>query len=156
MLFRSLLVGLMFLGACGGSTGGGIKIARIQILLASVRREIARMLHPRSVKILFMDGKPIEEETVGNAQVFLTTYAAIASLSVLLISVDGFSFETSFTAVAACLNNIGPGLGKVGAMGNYSAFSDFSKIVLSLNMLLGRLEIFPLIMLVSPAVWRRQ
>ena len=155
-LSRSLLVGLMFLGASAGSTGGGIKIARVQILLASVRREIARMLHPRSIKVISIDGKPIEEETVGNAHVYLTTLAAIASLSVLLISVDGFNFETSFTAVAACLNNIGPGLGKVGAMGNYSAFSDFSKIVLSLNMLLGRLEVFPLIMLVSPAVWRRQ
>ncbi|MEG1849324.1 MAG: TrkH family potassium uptake protein [Oscillospiraceae bacterium] len=155
-LSRSILVLLMFCGACAGSTGGGIKVSRLMILCRSAVQEIRRMLHPRSVSVIRLEGKPVEEETTHGAYVFLLVYLLIFCGSVLLVSVDNFSAETTFTAVAACLNNIGPGLGMVGATGNFSAFSDFSKLVLSFNMLAGRLEIFPIIMLLTPFAWRKQ
>ncbi|MEG1661601.1 MAG: TrkH family potassium uptake protein, partial [Clostridiales bacterium] len=155
-LSRSILILLMFCGACAGSTGGGIKVSRLIILCRSAMQEIRRMLHPRSVSVIRLEGKPVEEETKHGAYAFLFVYLLIFCGSVLLISIDNFSSETTFTAVASCLNNIGPGLDMVGATGNFSAFSALSKLVLSFDMLAGRLEIFPIIMLLSPFAWRKQ
>ena len=152
---RSLLVLLMVLGACAGSTGGGIKTARLIILFKSVRNEVWKMLHPRSVKLARMDGSILDEGTLYGVNAYMAVYCIIVAVSALLVSFDNFSSETNVTAVFACLNNIGPGLGLVGPMGNYSAFSDFSKLVLTANMLIGRLEIFPILALLMPTTWRR-
>lgn len=113
------------------------------------------MNHPRRVEVVKLEGKPVEKTTFDAANTFLVTYFVAICLATLLISVDGFDFESTFTAVLTCINNVGPGLGMVGPTGSFAAFSGFSKVVLSLTMLLGRLEISPLIMLFSPSVWRR-
>lgn len=153
-LSRTILVLLMFCGACAGSTGGGLKTARLLLLFRMAKREIRRMLHPRSINVVEFDGKPVGEETLTGVSVFFAVYIAIYCAMVLLISFDGFDFATTMTAAAACLNNIGPGLGMVGPAGNYAAFSAGSKLVLSAGMLLGRLEVFPLIVALAPSVWR--
>jgi len=142
---KGILVLLMFIGACAGSTGGGLKVSRLLIIGKAAKNEIKRTLHPRMVTVVSMDDKPIGSGTVTGAFTYLALYILIAAVSVIILSFDGFDLETTFTAMAACLNNIGPGLAKVGPTGNYSFFSPLSKIVLILNMLLGRLEIFPLI-----------
>jgi len=154
-LSRMLLVALMILGACAGSTGGGLKISRLVILLKSLKNELQRLMHPRSVKVIKLDGKMLDDTVTRNVNVFLVIYCAICGVSILLCSLDNMDFETTVTGVLACVNNIGPGLGLVGPTGNYGMFSDFSKIVLSLDMLLGRLEIFPLLLLFTPSVWKR-
>lgn len=152
---RAILVMLMLVGASAGSTGGGIKCARILILLKSLRLQIRKMLHPNVVHLVRMDGETVEPETVNNALAFLVAYCAIAIGSILIVSFDGFSFETNLTSVFACLNNIGPGLGLVGPMGSYAGLSNLSKLVLTLDMLIGRLEIFPILILCVPSVWKR-
>ncbi len=152
---KMLLVILMVFGACAGSTGGGIKAARVLLLFKSARRSVLRMLRPRSITQVHMDGQLVEEDTIQGAYSYLTVYILIAALSMLLISIDEFSLETNITAVMACLNNIGPGMDLVGPTGNYAAFSGFSKVVLSFDMLVGRLEIFPMLMLFVPQAWRR-
>lgn len=154
-LSRALLVGLMIFGACAGSTGGGMKYSRLLILLKSLRLEVRRMLHPNTVSTVRIDGDAVPSEAVNNTYAFLCAYGLIALVSMCVITVDGFSYETNFTAVMACLNNIGPGLGLVGPMGSYAGYSDFSKLVLTGNMLLGRLEIFPLLIIFVPRIWRR-
>jgi len=113
------------------------------------------MLHPNAVRQIHMDGEPVPREAIRNAYAFLTVYCLITVGSMLLVSLDNFSFETNLTAVFACLNNIGPGLDQVGPTSNFSAYSNFSKIVLSVDMLLGRLEIFPIIITCMPSVWKR-
>lgn len=153
---KCLLVVLMVLGACAGSTAGGIKMARLLILLKSFRNTIQRMIHPRSVKIIKIDGEIVEESTVREVTVFMTAYVMIFGASLLAISLDNFDFETTVTSVVATLNNVGPGLGGVGPTSNFADFSVFSKIILSLNMLIGRLEIFPMLMLVAPSLWKRE
>ena len=153
-LSRCILVVLMIAGACAGSTGGGIKTARVILLWKSVKSTIQKMLHPRSVKVIKMDDKPVEAEVLSGTHSFMVVYALIAILSIFLVALDNFDFETTFTAVIACLNNIGPGLSMVGPTGNFSAFSPLSKIILTFDMLLGRLEIFPMLLLFSPTVWR--
>ncbi len=154
-LSRTILVILMVVGACAGSTGGGIKCSRVLLLLRSLRTRMRQMLHPRSVSLVRLEGRTVGEETVQGVYTYMTAYCAIAILSILLLSLDNLSLETNFTAVMACLNNIGPGLDLVGPAGNYAHFSDLSKLVLMLNMLLGRLEIFPLLIMLSPHTWRR-
>ena len=154
-LSRTILVILMVVGACAGSTGGGIKCSRVLLLLRSLRTRMRQMLHPRSVSLVRLEGRTVGEETVQGGYTYMTAYCAIAILSILLLSLDNLSLETNFTAVMACLNNIGPGLDLVGPTGNYAHFSDLSKLVLMLNMLLGRLEIFPLLIMLSPHTWRR-
>ena len=154
-LSRTILVILMVVGACAGSTGGGIKCSRVRLLLRSLRTRMRQMLHPRSVSLVRLEGRTVGEETVQGVYTYMTAYCAIAILSILLLSLDNLSLETNFTAVMACLNNIGPGLDLVGPTGNYAHFSDLSKLVLMLNMLLGRLEIFPLLIMLSPHTWRR-
>ena len=152
---RTTLVLLMFVGACAGSTGGGIKVSRILIMLKTVKKELIQLLHPRSVRRIQIDGKAIEHEVVRSTNVYMGVYIFIFAFSMLLIALNNFDLITNFTAVAATLNNIGPGLSLVGPSGNFSMFSDFSKLVLIFDMLAGRLELFPLLLLFVPNTWRR-
>lgn len=151
---KVILVGLMFIGACAGSTGGGIKVSRIMIYAKAMKREMAQLLHPRRVKVLTMDGKVIDGAIVRTALIFLVAYFFIFSGSVLIVSLDCKDFETAFTSVAATLNNIGPGLGGVGPMSNFGGFSVLSKCVFIFDMLAGRLEIFPLLLTLRPLKWK--
>lgn len=152
---RTVLVLLMLVGACAGSTGGGIKVSRILILIKSVRKELKQYLHPSAVDKLKMDGKIVEHEVVRSTNVFMVAYVLIFAASVLLISLDNYDLVTNFTAIAATFNNIGPGLAMVGPTGNFGFFSNFSKIIMIFDMLAGRLEIFPLLLLFSRETWRR-
>jgi len=154
-LSKAVLVLVMFIGACAGSTGGGIKVSRIMIFAKSIVKEIKISAHPHSVHKIKMDGRTVEHETVRGVSVFLAAYVVIYAFSVLLVSLDNMDFTTNFTAVAATLNNIGPGLAGVGPTSNFGAYSGFSKIVLMLDMLIGRLEIFPILVLFSPYAWRK-
>lgn len=153
-LSRVLLVLLMFIGASAGSTAGGLKVARIVIVFKTIKREMIKMIHPNAYCVIKQDGRVLDEKVVNGTAVYLMIYLFIMLMSVVLISLDGFDSETTFTSVVACFNNIGPGLGLVGPTGNYSSFSDLSKIVLSIDMLMGRLEIFPLVILVTPTAWK--
>ncbi len=152
---KTILVMLMFIGACAGSTGGGIKVSRIIILAKSVAKELRLAIHPRGIHKISMDNRLIEHETIRTSNVFIMAYVTIFAVSLLLISFDNFSFTTNFTAVAATMNNIGPGLDKVGPMANFAGFSPFAKIVLIFDMLIGRLEIFPMLVLFSPRAWKK-
>ena len=152
---RTILVLLMFIGACAGSTGGGIKVSRLVILVKTIKKELHTFLHPRSLKKLKMDGHTLEHETVRATNVFLIAYVLIFSFSVLLVAFDGNDLITNFTAVASALNNIGPGLELVGPMGNFGLFSNGAKLVLIFDMLAGRLEIFPLLLLFVRDTWKK-
>lgn len=152
---KCVLLLLMLVGACGGSTGGGAKVSRVLLLFRMMRCEFKRMSSPRSVNVVRMDGKPVTDATLRGIVQFLTAYISVAGVSFLLVSLDNFGMETTLSAVLACLNNIGPGLGLVGPMGNYDGFSAGTKMVLCMDMLLGRLEVLPLLMLFMPGVWRR-
>ena len=132
-----------------------MKVARVLLLFKAGRRNIKRMLRPRSVSQVHMEGQAVGEEVIQNTYNYLAVYLAITVTSMVLIALDEFSLETNLTAVVACLNNIGPGLDVVGPMGSYAGFSPFSKLILSFDMLAGRLEIFPMIMLFFPTAWRR-
>ena len=153
---KTILTLLMIIGACGGSTGGGLKISRIIIVFKNIFREIKHMIRPRSVNVVRLDGEVVPDETVRSATGYLTVYLLAIVLCVVLISVDGFSMETNITATLSCINNIGPALGDIGPMGNFSVFSDFSTIVLTFAMLFGRLEFVPMIVLFSPFVWKKR
>lgn len=153
---KAILLSLMFIGASAGSTGGGLKVSRVLLLMKSIRRTIRKALHPRRVQPVYMDGRAVSEEVCDNVNAYLAIYCVILVLSFAIISVDGFSIGTNFSAVASCFNNIGPGFELVGATQNFSIYSDLSKIILSLDMLLGRLEIFPLLLLLSPDTWSRR
>ena len=152
---KTILVILMFIGACAGSTGGGMKVSRIIILVKSIVKEAKIAVHPRATHKITMNGRLVAHETIRATNVFMVSYFIIFFLSLLIISIDNMSFTTNFTAVAATINNIGPGLDMVGPTSNFGAYSPFSKLVLSFNMLLGRLEIFPLLTLFSPFTWRK-
>ncbi|MBQ9968629.1 MAG: TrkH family potassium uptake protein [Oscillospiraceae bacterium] len=152
---RLILVLLMIIGACAGSTGGGVKVSRMVILFKSAAFEIRKLLHPGSVKVLTMDGKRISRETIQGVQGYMLVYFAITVVSILLVSLDDLDTATTITAVAATLNNIGPGLNMVGPAGNYAMFSPLSKLVLTADMLLGRLELFPLLIMFMPSTWRK-
>ena len=153
---RTILVILMFIGACAGSTGGGIKVSRFIIAFKSFIKEIISYLHPRSVKKIKVEGKPLEHETLRATNVYFMTYMVIFAVSVLLVSIENKDLVTNFTAVAATFNNIGPGLSLVGPMANLGHFTDFTKYILMFDMLAGRLEIFPMLLLFCPAVWKRR
>ena len=152
---RVLLVLLMFVGACAGSTGGGLKCSRVLLLFRCIGREIRQVIHPRSVNVVKLDGRVVEEDALRSVHIFFAAYMLITLLGTLAVAVDNFTFGTSFTAVVACISNIGPGLEMVGPMGNFSAFSPLSKLVLSLCMIIGRLEILPVLVLFSRNAWRR-
>ncbi|MBR1390522.1 MAG: TrkH family potassium uptake protein [Lachnospiraceae bacterium] len=151
---QTLLVLIMFIGACAGSTGGGIKVSRIMILLKSLRKEITSYIHPKSIKKIRIEGKPVEHEVVRSVNVYIITYLIIFVVSVFLISIEERDLVTNFTAVAATINNTGPGLSMVGPVENFGFFCGFSKFVLMLDMLAGRLELFPLLILFYPAAWK--
>lgn len=153
-LSKSILVLLMFIGACAGSTGGGFKVSRVIITSKTVLKEANSYIHPKSVKKIKMDGEVIEHDVIRSVNVYMITYMAIFIISVILVSIEGKDLVTSFTSVAATYNNIGPGLAKVGPAANYDCLSYFSKIVLTLDMIAGRLELFPLLILFHPAVLR--
>lgn len=151
---KIILVLLMFVGACAGSTGGGIKVSRFVILFKTVRKEFMSYIHPKSIKKLQMDDKPIEHEVVRTVNVYIITFMVVFVLSVFLISFNDTDLVTGFTAVAATINNIGPGLEMVGPAENFGFFSPFAKFVLMFDMLAGRLELFPLLLLFHPSIWR--
>lgn len=153
---RTILIILMFIGASAGSTGGGMKVSRLLICFKSAAKEISRMLHPKAVRVIRMSRKTLDTRVIRGVNVFMTVYFFTAAISFLVISLDNFDMITNFTAVVSCLNNIGPGLELVGPTGNFGGFSNLSKLVLSLDMLLGRLEFFPLLILFSPSTWRRK
>lgn len=155
-LSRLILVLLMIVGACAGSTGGGVKVSRFLILFKSATAEFRKLLHPRSVKVLTMDGKPLSHDLIRGVQNYMVVYFAVTVISILLVSLDNYDFVTTVTAVEATLNNIGPGLAMVGPTGNYAMFSPLSKIVLTLDMLFGRLELFPMLLLMMPSTWRKR
>ena len=151
---KSTLVFLMFMGACAGSTGGGLKVSRLMILIKTIFKELTSYTHPKSIVKIKMDDKPIEHEVVRSANVYFITYMIIFVVSVFCLTFENKDLITLFTAVAATLNNIGPGLEMVGPTANFGHFSDFSKLVIIFDMLAGRLELFPLLMLFHPEIWK--
>ena len=153
-LSRMILVALIIIGACAGSTGGGIKVARAIILWKSLKSEMQRMLRPRTVKVVCMDGKQLDDHVIRGVFAYMTAFIAVCLLSILCISIENYDMETTVTAVLTCIGNVGPGLSIVGPTGNFSHFSALSKLVLSANMLIGRLEIFPFILLFAPTTWK--
>lgn len=153
---KVILVLLMFFGACAGSTGGGLKIVRLVVLSKAALRDLQKALHPRAVTTVRIEGKPMDDKTVRSVNVYLTIYIMLFAASVLLLSLDHFDLITTFTAEASCLNNIGPGLELVGPTGNFAAFSPFNKLVLSFNMLAGRLELYPMLVIFAPSLWQRR
>jgi trk system potassium uptake protein TrkH len=154
-LSKAVLLLLFFVGACAGSTGGGVKVSRILILFKGIAREIGNAIHPKQVKRVMVDGKPVEEKTVNAVFVFFVCLIVMLLLSVLLLSVNGADFTTNFSAVAACIGNVGPGFAGVGPTKNFGFFSPFSKIVLIFDMLAGRLELLPMLLLFTPATWKK-
>ncbi len=155
-LSKTVILILMFLGACAGSTGGGFKVSRVIIALRTHVRQLKSFIHPRLVQNIYMDGRKVKEETVNGVKVYTVTYIIIIVISLLFVSLDGFDFETNFTAVAATLNNIGPGFSKIGPTSNFSCFSPLVKCVLCFDMLAGRLELYPMLILFAPSTWRRR
>lgn len=154
-LSRTIIVLLTFIGACAGSTGGGIKISRLIILFKSISKEIRLLIHPNHVRKIEIDGRKIEHNIIRSTNVYMICYFILFVVSVLIISFDNHSLVTNFTAVATTINNVGPGLDMVGPTSNFDFFSDISKLVLIFNMLAGRLELFPVLLLFSPATWKK-
>lgn len=152
---KTLIFCLTILGACAGSTGGGIKVSRVIILVKSAYREIKRIVHPRSVNLIKLDGAKIEEDIISGVTGYIVVYLLLLLGSFILISLDNYDFITSLTSVVTCLGNVGPGFAMVGPEENFLFFSGFSKVVLCMDMLLGRLEIFPIIMLFTPSIWKK-
>lgn len=152
---KIILFFLMFIGACAGSTGGGIKVSRIMILFKSIVKQVKITIHPKRTYKITMNGRTVEHETLRAINVFIAAYLAIYAISLLIISLDNLGFTTNFTAVMATLNNIGPGFGLVGPVGNFSCYSSLSKLVLTFNMLFGRLEIYPMLILFARSTWKK-
>ena len=154
-LSKAILVLLMFVGACAGSTGGGIKVSRIVIEAKLVKEEIRRFIHPKEVRRIRLDGKSLDEQTIQSVASYILVFMLVFIVSVIMVSINDHDLVSSFTSVAATLNNIGPGLNLVGPTGNYSMFSDFSKFVLMFDMLAGRLELYPILLLLAPDTYRK-
>ena len=152
-LSKVLLLLLMVVGACAGSTGGGLKVSRLMILAKATHREVTKLLHPRSVRVLRLEGKPLDEGVVNSSLTYFVVYCIITAVCFILIGFDKFNVETTLSATIACFNNIGPAFGAAGPTCNYADFSFFSKLILSAAMLLGRLEIFPLLLAAAPVTW---
>ena len=152
---KVILLFLMFIGACAGSTGGGIKVSRIIILFKSISKELVTAIHPNSTKKIYLNKRPVAHEVVRAVNVYMAAYILIFAVSLLLISLDAKTFTTNFTSVAATLNNIGPGFAEVGPACNFSSFTGFSKIVFIFDMLIGRLEIFPFLVFFTSSAWKK-
>lgn len=152
---KTVLIICMFMGACAGSTGGGLKMSRVLILWKSIKNQIRNLIHPRAVTKVRMDGGVIDDNTVHSTQVYVAVFFIIFGVSTLILSLDGHDFTTNFTAVLATLNNMGPGMNKVGPTCNFSFFSDLSKLTLIFDMLAGRLELLPLVLVITPRSWRK-
>ena len=152
---RTIIVLLMFIGACAGSTGGGLKISRLMIFFKGVSREVRKLIHPKKVELITIDSRPIENSTVISVGAYFACYIALFISSSILLSFDCGDLITNFTSVASCLNNIGPGLEMVGPTANFGFFSPVSKIVLMFDMLAGRLELFPILLLFTPSTWKK-
>lgn len=150
---KTVLLLLMFVGGCAGSTAGGLKVSRVMMLFKTVKRDLRRIVHPRSVGSVRLEGKPVDEQTLTGVGAYFVLYIICLAALVLCLSFEPFGFETNFSAAVACFNNVGPGLDAVGPTGSYAGYSDLSKILLSLGMLLGRLEIYPLLVVLSPSTW---
>ncbi len=153
---KAIILGLMIVGASAGSTGGGLKVARVLLLFKALRRNIQRILNPQKVQVVRVNGNPVSESVLDNTNTYLAAYMIIIVFSVLVISLDGFSIGTNLSAVLSCFNNIGPGMEAVGPTCNFGSYSDLSKLVLSVDMLAGRLEIFPILVLLSRSTWTRR
>ena len=154
-LSKTVLVMVMFIGACAGSTGGGIKVSRILIAFKGYVRETLTLIRPRQVKKITLDGRPVDKEVVRSVNAYFVCYVLVFATSLLLISIDNRDLVTNFTAVTATINNIGPGLSGVGPASNFCGFSPFSKLVLTFDMIAGRLELFPMLILFSPTTWKK-
>ncbi len=152
---KTILVTLMFIGASAGSTGGGIKVSRIVIFIKSIYKELKIMAHPKSTHKVTFNGRPVEHGVLRAINVYMAAYIVIFVISILIVSIDNMDYTTNFTSVVATINNIGPGLAKVGPTQNFGSFSIISKLVLTLDMLIGRLEIFPILVLFAPSTWRK-
>ena len=155
-LSQAILVLLMFLGGCAGSTAGGLKCSRVLLMARCGLRSLRRLSHPRSIKVIKLDGKAVKEDTVQTIFVFFSLYCLLLAGVSVVVCLDGVSLTTAFTAALSCLSNVGPGLDAVGPMGNFAGFSDLSKVALTLSMLIGRLEIFPILILLLPSTWKRE
>ena len=153
---KTILLVLMVVGACAGSTAGGLKVSRVVLIFKNISREIRQMLHPRSVSKVRFEGKAVEEATLRSVATYFAVYMVCFVVVFLLISIEPFSIETNLSATLSCFNNIGPGLDAVGPAASYADYSNFSKVILSVAMLLGRLEIFPIIIAISPSTWMRK
>lgn len=154
-LSKTVLVLVMFIGACAGSTGGGMKVSRIIIMFKGFAREIQTLIHPRQVKKISIDRRPVDPEVVRSVNAYLACYILVFVCSLMLLTLENHDIVTNFTAVAATINNIGPGLNEVGPAANFAHFSVFSKLVLTFNMIAGRLELFPMLILFSPSTWKK-
>ena len=151
---RTVLVLLMFIGACAGSTGGGIKVSRFIVMIKAVAKELNAYIHPKSIKKIKMDGKPVENDVIRSINVYICTFFIIFAVSVFAVSLEGKDMVTTFTAVATAINNVGPGLELVGPTQNFGGLTPFSKVVLMFDMLAGRLELFPLLIMFNPLMWK--
>ena len=152
-LSKTVLIILMFIGGCAGSTGGGLKVSRVMMLFADIKRELRHLLHPRSVDIIKFEGKRLDNSVLHSVNSYFSLYVVLLMGMILLLAFDSSDFETDVTAVIACFNNIGPGFGAVGPAANSADYSWFSKVVLSAGMLLGRLEIYPILIALTPSTW---
>lgn len=155
-LSKVVLLGIMVIGACAGSTGGGIKVSRFLILVKSIKQEVRRMLHPKAVTIVKINGKRVGNDTIRSVYIYFISYILVMMVSILLVSINNFDFATTFSSVLTTLNNVGPGISMVGPVENFHMFSPLSKLVFCMDMLLGRLEIFPYLLLMLPELWRRR
>ena len=155
-LSKLILVMLMFVGAMAGSTGGGIKTIRVVIMFKAIRREINKILHPKRIQSVKIDGKTVEQETVSGVFIFLGAYIIISLIAMFIVAFDGFDIVTTVTSVITTISNIGPGLELVGPTGNFAVFSPISKLVFSFCMLAGRLEIYPMLIMFSTSIWRKK
>ena len=153
---KFILVILMFMGACAGSTGGGIKVSRVMVMMKLVKNELSHLIHPNRVRQIYLEKRVVTKEILRSISVFFIAYTFVYAASVLFISLDNLDFTTNFTAVAATLNNIGPGLNQVGPANNFSVYSQPAKYVLMFDMLAGRLELFPMLLLFAPSTWKRR
>lgn len=153
---KAILMTLMIIGACAGSTGGGMKVSRFLILLKSIKKEVKQLLHPKAVSVTRINGKKVGADTLRGVYIYFFAYILILVVSVLIVSLNNFDFSTTFSSVLTTLNNVGPGISLVGPTENFAKFSGLSKLVFCFDMLAGRLEIFPILMVMSPSLWRRR